>query len=91
MTADELEILIGDLQEHCQQFLLASQGEFDGLRGQRLDALDARELVFLDVRIRVEALLRRIDMWTVAPNGRGRTDTVALSRNAGSGRPFLEV
>ncbi len=70
-----LELDMSDLQSQCQQFLLSTQEALESLRGHRLDALDARELIFLDVRIRVEELLKRIELFEYAPNGPGRSCT----------------
>jgi len=81
---NDLEPIMEDLQKHCSDFLLAVQEDYEELRGHGLDALDARELVFLDLRIRVKALLRRITMWEIAPLGRGPRHTVA-ARDDGPG------
>lgn len=89
MMMRELEPIFEDFQKHCSDFLLATQEDYDELRGHGLDALDARELVFLDVKIRVEALLRRITMWEVAPLGRGLRHTVA-ARDDGPGRSLSQ-
>lgn len=86
---NDLEPIMEDLQKHCSDFLLATQEDYDELRGHGLDALDARELVFLDVKIRVEALLRRITMWEIAPLGRGLRHTVA-ARDDGPGRSLSQ-